>query len=162
MIYAGFESILVPEDNGKQNPKESYMNKYQKHIACSYGYKLAYVEDTFSKPIKTNSGKNSVYNFINNMTGESKYCTDLMKKCFKKELVMNKEGNEEFKNSIKCWICDNDYDDNDIKVRNHSHITRKFRSSVHRDCNISFKLNQKIFVAFHNLKTMISILLCKT
>ena len=32
MIYADFESILVPEDNGKQNPKESYLNKYQKHI----------------------------------------------------------------------------------------------------------------------------------
>ena len=96
------------------------------------------------------------------MTGESKYCSNLMRKCLKKELVMNKEGNEEFKNSIKCWICGNDYDDNDIKVRNHCHITRKFRSSVQRDCNISFKLNQKIFVAFHNLKTMISILLCKT
>ena len=40
MIYADFESILVPEDNGKQNPNESYTNKYQKHVACSYGYKL--------------------------------------------------------------------------------------------------------------------------
>ena len=27
-----FESILVLEDNGKQNPKQSYTNKYQKHI----------------------------------------------------------------------------------------------------------------------------------
>ena len=27
MIYADFESILVPEDNGKQNPNDSYMNK---------------------------------------------------------------------------------------------------------------------------------------
>ena len=26
-IYADFESILVPEDNGKQNPDESYTNK---------------------------------------------------------------------------------------------------------------------------------------
>ena len=26
IIYADFESILVPEDNGKQNPKESYTN----------------------------------------------------------------------------------------------------------------------------------------
>ena len=26
MIYADFESILVPEDNGKQNPEESYTN----------------------------------------------------------------------------------------------------------------------------------------
>ena len=32
-IYADFESILVPEDNGKQNPDESYTNKYQKHVA---------------------------------------------------------------------------------------------------------------------------------
>ena len=29
MIYADLESILVPEDNGKQDPNESYTNKYQ-------------------------------------------------------------------------------------------------------------------------------------
>ena len=40
MIYADFESILVPGDKGKQNPNESYTKKYQKHDACSYGYKL--------------------------------------------------------------------------------------------------------------------------
>ena len=27
-------SILVPEDNGKQNPDESYMNRYQTHVAA--------------------------------------------------------------------------------------------------------------------------------
>ena len=47
-----FESILMPEDNGKQNPKESYANKYQKHSACSYGYKLVCIDDKFSKPFK--------------------------------------------------------------------------------------------------------------
>ena len=35
MIYADFENILVPENNEKQNPKESYTSKYQKHIDCS-------------------------------------------------------------------------------------------------------------------------------
>ena len=30
MIHVDFESILVPKDNRKRNPKESYMNKYQK------------------------------------------------------------------------------------------------------------------------------------
>ena len=43
MIYVDFESILVPEDNRKQNPNESYTNKYKKHVACSYGYKLVCV-----------------------------------------------------------------------------------------------------------------------
>ena len=33
MIYAVLGSILAPEDNGKQNPEESYMSKYQKHVA---------------------------------------------------------------------------------------------------------------------------------
>ena len=32
MDYADFGSILVLEDNGKQNPKGSYTSKYQKHI----------------------------------------------------------------------------------------------------------------------------------
>ena len=45
MIYADFESILVPEDDGKQNPNESHTSKYQKHVACSYGYKLVFVGD---------------------------------------------------------------------------------------------------------------------
>ena len=50
MIYADFESIVVPEDNGEQNPKESYKRKCQKHISCSYGYKLVCVDDKFIKP----------------------------------------------------------------------------------------------------------------
>ena len=53
LIYADFESILVPQNNGKQNPNESYTNKYQKHVACSYVYKLVCVEDKFSKPFKS-------------------------------------------------------------------------------------------------------------
>ena len=45
MIYADFESILVPEDNGKQNPNEFYRNKFETHVACCYGYKLVCVDD---------------------------------------------------------------------------------------------------------------------
>ena len=50
--YADLESILVPEDNGKQNPNQSYTNKYQKHVACSYGYKLVLVDVKFTKQFK--------------------------------------------------------------------------------------------------------------
>ena len=49
VIYVDFGSTLVLEDNGKQNPNESYTNKYQKYIACSYGYELVCVDDKFSK-----------------------------------------------------------------------------------------------------------------
>ena len=65
---------------------------------------------------------------------------------------MTKEDTEGFDNSTKCWICDNDYFDGDVKVRDLCHITRKYRGSAHRDCNINAKLNHKIHVVFHNLK----------
>ena len=48
MIFANFESILVPENNEKQNPDESYIDKCQKHVPCSYGYTLVNVDDKFS------------------------------------------------------------------------------------------------------------------
>ena len=45
--------MLVPEDNGRRNPVECYTKKYKKHITFSYGHKLVYVDDKFSKSFKT-------------------------------------------------------------------------------------------------------------
>ena len=39
---------------------------------------------------RTYLGKDAIYNFINSMIKESKYCSDEMKKHFNKELVMTK------------------------------------------------------------------------
>ena len=67
MIYADFESILLSEDNVKQNQSESYTNKCQKHVACSCVFKLVCVDDKFDKPFKSYLGKDAVYNFISSM-----------------------------------------------------------------------------------------------
>ena len=97
IIYAGFESILVPENNGKQNPNGSYTNKYQKHVAWSHGYKLICVDDKVIKSFKLYLEKDAVFNFINSMTEESKYCNELMKKHFNRILVVTKEDNKIFR-----------------------------------------------------------------
>ena len=88
------------------------------------------------------------------MIEESKYCSNEMKKNFNKELVMTKRDNENFKNPTNCWICDNDYVDNNVKIRDHCHINGSYRGSAHRDCNINLKLNHKMPVVFHNLKKL--------
>ena len=139
MIYANFESNLVLENNERQKPKESYMNKYQKHIASSYDYKLVCVDD---------NTKRCSLNFIDSIFEESKYCSNVMKKHFNKEFVMTKEDNESFKNYTKCWI----YIDNDVKVRIIV-ISPKIIEAMHIEIIILFaKLNSKIPVVFHNLK----------
>ena len=76
---------------------------------------------------------------------------------------MTKKDDEDFENSTNFQICDNVYvDDDDVKAKDHCHITAKNRGSAHVGCNINVKLNHKIHVVFHNLKyIMIPILLCK-
>ena len=51
MIYTDFKGILVPEDTRKQNTDESYTNKYQKHVVCSYDYKLVFVQHNSVSPL---------------------------------------------------------------------------------------------------------------
>ena len=65
---------------------------------------------------------------------------------------MTKKNNENFKNCTKCWIYDNGYNDNDVKVRDDYHIAGKYRASAHKAGNINPRLNHKILVVFHNLK----------
>ena len=44
----------------------------------------------FSKTFKYYLGEDAVYNFIDIMTEESKYCSDVMKTHFNKKFVMTK------------------------------------------------------------------------
>ena len=103
--------------------------------ACSYGYKLVCVDDKFSKSFKSYLGDDAVYNFNNSMLKEIKCCSGVMKNHFNKELVKTKKD-EDFENSFKCWICDNDYVGGDFKVKDLCHITEKYKDSAHRDCNV--------------------------
>ena len=149
-IYADFECLLKGCDSGINNDCFSYTSKYQDHVFCSFAYKLVSLNDKFSKDVVLYRGKNAVFKFIQYIFREYSYCKEVRKKYFNKNLVMTVEQNEEFKNSCICWICGKLIDDN--KVRDHCHITGKYRGAAHWSCNINLKVGKKIVVIFHNLR----------
>ena len=65
---------------------------------------------------------------------------------------MSKEEEHLFQQSSSCWICRKIINDDNKKVRDHCHMTGKFRGAAHQDCNINLQLTKRIFVIFHNLK----------
>ena len=78
-----------------------------------------------------------------------------MKTCFNKPLKMTEDDENEFQKAEACHICDKEYTDDDIRVRDHCHITGKYRGSAHQDCNLKLRLDPdkiKIPVIFHNLR----------
>ena len=62
------------------------------------------------------------------------------------------EGEEDlFQKSNNCWICKKLIDNDEDKVRDHCHVTGKFRGAAHRNCNANFQLTKNVLVIFHNL-----------
>ena len=57
------------------------------------------------------------------------------KKHFNKEFVRTKKDDKNFERSAKCWICDNAFVENDVKVRDHCHVTGMV--VLHRETVIS-------------------------
>ena len=60
-----------------------------------------------------------------------------------------------FKKATSCHICNKKYRDSDERVRDHCHITGKYRGSAHSACNLKLQISAekiKIPVIFHNLR----------
>ena len=62
------------------------------------------------------------------------------------------EDERSFKSSAKCWICNKLFAAGDNKVRDHDHVTEKYRYSANWNCNTNLKFTKKIPVIFYNLK----------
>ena len=156
VIYADFEAITEKIHGCQPNNEKSYTEAYQKHTDCGYGYKVVCCyDDKYSKPVQIHRGENAVHKFMENMLEEVNWCKSKMKKHFNKPLKMTKEDEKDFQKAIKCHICDQQYTDKDIRVRDHCHITGKFRGSAHQDCNLKLQIKPetiKIPVIFHNLR----------
>ena len=145
-IYANFKCNL----KNVENYEGFHSRRYQDHIPCSFAYKLVCVDDKFTKPIVVFRGENAAYEFIKAILKEYKYCKKVMNKHFNKNLIMSEEEEHLFQQSNSCWICEKLIDNDDEKVRDHCHITGKFRGAGHWSCNINLQLANKVPVIFQN------------
>ena len=156
VIYADFEAITEKISGCRTNNNKSYTEAYQKHTDCGFGYKLVCCyDDKHTQPLKIYRGEKAVYTFLEYMLDEVKYCKRIIKKEFNKPLKMTKEDENKFQKAEECHICNKKYTNQDIRVRDHCHITGKYRGSAHQECNLQLRLNPdkiKIPVIFHNLR----------
>ena len=58
-----------------------------------------------------------------------------------------------FQKSNSCWICKKFINNDEEKVRDHCHVTGKFRGAAHESCNFNLQLTKKFPVIFHNLRS---------
>ena len=119
----------------------------QENAKIKFAYKLVYVDNEFSKPIVLYRGENAAYKFIEAILKEYEYCKKVMEKHFNKNVIMTEEKEEEeFQWSNACWK--KLIEDDDEKVRDHCHISGKFRGAAQWSRNRSLQLTKKFLQYF--------------
>jgi len=48
-----------------------------------------------------------------------------------KPMIMNEKDKVNFETSTNCWICQKDFEEGEVRVRDNCHITGKYRSAAH-------------------------------
>ena len=141
VIYADFECILSPLQNGK--------NKSHLHEPCGYSYLVVSALDEAQREVVCYRGVNVVEHFFDDMIKESDYLLEHLKTNI--PMIFTQEDEQVHGATNTCFICQEHMSPND-KVRDHCHFTGKYRGAAHFKCNLAFKHPKTIPVFSHNLE----------
>ncbi|XP_065654581.1 uncharacterized protein LOC136081211 [Hydra vulgaris] len=94
--------------------------------------------------------------FVDSLQEDIKIC-DMIK--FPKKMIFTLENKHDFNAAISCHVCGEKLGKD--KVRDHCHITGKYRGAAHQSCNFNYKIPKFFPVLFHNLSGYDSHLIIK-
>ena len=86
------------------------------------------VDDRFTLPSIISKSKDCINKFITWVLDKQKWTKQITKQYFNKRLIMTSEDEEIYNNSHITWICKQEL--NTDKVRDHFHVTGKFRGAA--------------------------------
>src|SRR2546426_4978768 len=155
VIYADCEALVksLKKCENNKNENESYTIKTHEHKTCSYGYKVVcYENDKYSKPYRMFRGKDAIYDFFEALFEEEIEINHYMHEFSNSKMLLTKDDWKRYDQAKCCYVCKESFTDKNYKVRDHCHITNKFRGPACSRCNLQMKLTHIIPVIFHNLR----------
>ena len=150
VIYADFESFTEKiHSDGIYDCEQSYTRKYQKHTPSGFCYYIVYRGGVYKKPT-VYTGENVAEEFCKHIKMETQEIYDKYLKNIV-PLKMTQDNVNKYEENNVCHICERTIDVNDVKVKDHNHLTGEFVGAAHQSCNLAFKEPSFIPIVFHNL-----------
>ena len=148
IVYADFECSIKPIQSCSPDDEKSYTNKYQKHEPSSFCYYIKCFDDEVYPPIKRNyTGEDAAQKFVKMLEKDIKEITNIPAK----KMIFGEKEKEQSDKETKCWICKEEFKNNNKKVRDHCHFTGRYRGAAHNSCNLKYRKPKFTPVVFHNL-----------
>lgn len=153
VVYADFETMLKPIDTSELAPDKPFTIKTCEHEPYSFAYYIKCLHDDSLSKLEIYRGPNTARVFMDRLEVDVRNLYENHLKIVKPMLDLNLEQQSEFDNAKVCFICENPFvaDDNDVKVRDHCHMTGIYRGTAHSQCNLQFQIPNFIPIFFHNL-----------
>ena len=152
VVYADFEAFTESISTCSPNDSSSYTKQYQRHKPCSFSYYIKCFDDKIFPPLLRQytireEDENVGRVFVESLEKDIKEIYHKFK--WKRNMRITKEEQKDFGKATVCHICE--YLLNDDKVRDHCHLTGRYRRAAHNKCNLNYKLPSFYPVIFHNL-----------
>jgi hypothetical protein len=156
VVYGDFESSLLPleQEEGEEITRRT---KYQHHKPNSY---CLIVKSTLTEEHLEKYGLTSTPKIYRGEEAARYFVDDLYNIAGKVEAMyknivpmtpMTPEEVRLYDSATTCYLCNNPFTQDKIKVRDHDHLTGVYRGAACNGCNINYKLPSFIPVVFHNL-----------
>jgi hypothetical protein len=151
VVYCDFEALVRKKDTCLPSPSKSNTTVTADYEICGYGYQVVCVDDRYTKPPVIYRGSDASKHFLESLLQEEEYIREILDHI--EPLHMTNEDEIAFQNSKQCFICGEEFSMISGKVRDHCHISGKYRGSACSNCNLNYKYPSYTPVYFHNLRS---------
>ena len=156
-VYADFECINQPTDD-RQAAVAIAPKVLFKQIPIAVGF---YLISLFGNCYYSYFGESCVTWFVDEILTLEKIASEYFETNTPLEIEEGVASQESFQQSTICWLCEQALRENPLgdtecashdKIRDHDHLTGKYRGAAHNRCNLNCKKKTSSFVPifFHN------------
>jgi len=136
IIYADFETLNIPVEGCACDPGKSCTRQIAKQTPCSYCYVVMRCDGVAKAPVLY-CGENAVSHFPESLQAELIEINEVFRK--PAGMIMTADDFQSFTNATDCHICGEVL--NQDRVRDHCHVTGKYRGATHKACNLQLSIS---------------------
>jgi len=141
IIYADLECILEKTDSDPRTSQHHRVFSIGYYVRCSYDESLSYYQ--FRRD------KDCVTWFVDELKEFAHRVKGILSANVPMETLSSEQW-DAFYNATQCHVCEKPFASDDTRVRDHCHLTGRYRGPAHSNCNLNYKDSYYIPIVFHN------------
>ncbi|EZA48753.1 hypothetical protein X777_13146 [Ooceraea biroi] len=143
-------NVHAIQEKKKEEKKQSYSCVYQCHQVSSIGYYVRCNYDESLSGYRSRRDTNCIAWFVKQLKDLAHRVKSILSRNVSM-VELTRDEREKYNSATHCHICEKPFALDDTRVRDHCHLTGRYRGPAHANCNLNYKDSYTIPIVFYNL-----------